>query len=121
MNKDLPHTVLAALKSGNKIESIKLLRSLTGLGLKEAKELVDAYQRGTLDVGQAETRAKAMVETIGKEMPVGARSAITRPALHIPHRHPGLGPGEVPHESSAQWIGLVLVVAAGAAAAYLFM
>ncbi len=38
----LPAPVLAALQRGNKVEAIKLLRELSGLGLKEAKDLVDA-------------------------------------------------------------------------------
>jgi len=33
----------AALARGNKIEAIKLVREEHGLGLKEAKDLVDAY------------------------------------------------------------------------------
>jgi len=38
----LPPDVLAALQRGNKIEAIKLMRQLTGLGLKEAKDAVEA-------------------------------------------------------------------------------
>ncbi|MBT9503232.1 MAG: ribosomal protein L7/L12 [Burkholderiaceae bacterium] len=38
----LPPEVLAALQRGNKIEAIKLMRQLTGLGLKEAKDAVEA-------------------------------------------------------------------------------
>jgi len=38
----LPEPVVAALKRGNKIEAIKLLRVQTGLGLKEAKDAVEA-------------------------------------------------------------------------------
>ncbi|MCP5397265.1 MAG: ribosomal protein L7/L12 [Sphingomonadaceae bacterium] len=34
--------VQAALAAGRKIEAIKLVREKTGLGLKEAKELVEA-------------------------------------------------------------------------------
>ena len=45
-SEDLPHTVHDALRAGNKIEAIKRLRSLTGLGLKEAKERIDAYAGG---------------------------------------------------------------------------
>ena len=36
-------SVVAAIKAGRKIEAIKLLREATGLGLKEAKDLVDCY------------------------------------------------------------------------------
>ena len=34
------------LIAGNKIQAIKRVRELTGLGLKEAKDLVDAMERG---------------------------------------------------------------------------
>ena len=34
--------ILAALKRDNKIEAIKYLRTATGLGLKEAKDLIDS-------------------------------------------------------------------------------
>lgn len=35
--------VLSALNAGRKIDAIKTLRSLRGIGLKEAKELIDNY------------------------------------------------------------------------------
>jgi hypothetical protein len=41
----LPEPVLQALARGNMIEAIKLLRA-TGLGLKEAKDLIDIHQMG---------------------------------------------------------------------------
>ena len=40
----LPPQVLAELARGNKIEAIKLLREATGVGLKEAKDTVDAAE-----------------------------------------------------------------------------
>lgn len=39
----LPEDVVAALVQGNKIEAIKRLRTARGMGLKEAKEAVEAY------------------------------------------------------------------------------
>ncbi|MBL8728405.1 MAG: ribosomal protein L7/L12 [Planctomycetes bacterium] len=39
--EDLPPDVLAAAAAGNRIEAIKLLREQRGLGLKEAKDLLD--------------------------------------------------------------------------------
>ena len=41
----LPPDVLEALEKGQTIEAIKRLRRATGLGLKEAKDLVDARSR----------------------------------------------------------------------------
>ncbi|WP_409079661.1 ribosomal protein L7/L12 [Pseudomonas sp. SG20056] len=42
-DQDLPVEVAAALERGQKIEAIKLLRELRGIGLKEAKDVVDGY------------------------------------------------------------------------------
>lgn len=38
---NIPSEVTAAIQRGNKLEAIKLLRNATGLGLKEAKDIVD--------------------------------------------------------------------------------
>jgi hypothetical protein len=40
---ELPAQVLNAIHAGRKIDAIKLLRKERGLGLKEAKNIVDAY------------------------------------------------------------------------------
>ncbi|MDP3701140.1 MAG: ribosomal protein L7/L12 [Hylemonella sp.] len=42
----LPPAALAAMASGQKIEAIKLVREATGLGLKEAKDAVEAAASG---------------------------------------------------------------------------
>lgn len=42
----LPPNVLAALQAGNKLEAVKLLCEATGLGLKESKDAVEAYDNG---------------------------------------------------------------------------
>ena len=53
-DEELPSNVLEAIAAGRKIEAIKLLREATGLGLANAKVLVDraaarhAQQNGTL-------------------------------------------------------------------------
>jgi ribosomal protein L7/L12 len=41
----LPFAVSAALMKGNKLEAIRLLRQQGGLGLKEAKDTVEAFER----------------------------------------------------------------------------
>ena len=46
-HQTLPDNVADALKRGNKIEAIKLLREATGLGLKEAKDTVESADAGT--------------------------------------------------------------------------
>lgn len=42
---DIPQDVLIAVAEGRKIEAIRLLRERTGLGLREARRLVDALER----------------------------------------------------------------------------
>ena len=40
---ELPAEVVAQIQANRKVSAIKLLRASRGIGLKEAKELVDAY------------------------------------------------------------------------------
>ena len=42
-SSELPTDVIAAIQANRKIEAIKLLREARGIGLREAKEAVDAY------------------------------------------------------------------------------
>lgn len=42
----LPPAVIDAIRLGNKIEAIKILREVRGISLKDAKEAVDAYAEG---------------------------------------------------------------------------
>lgn len=42
--EDIAPTILAALAAGQKIEAIKLLRSATGLGLREARIIVEQLE-----------------------------------------------------------------------------
>ena len=44
-NAEIPPEVLAAISSGNKVEAIRLVREHTGLGLGQAKRIVDALER----------------------------------------------------------------------------
>ncbi len=41
----VPEEVLAQVRAGNKVEAIKLLRELTGRGLKESHELIDEIDK----------------------------------------------------------------------------
>jgi ribosomal protein L7/L12 len=50
---DIPDPVRQALAEGNRIEAIRLLRDHEGLGLKEAKERVDALEQRTRGAGLA--------------------------------------------------------------------
>jgi ribosomal protein L7/L12 len=59
----LPAEVVTALQMGNKIEAIKLLREARSLGLKEAKDIVDAAERAVRSNprGEAESLAPGQV------------------------------------------------------------
>lgn len=89
----LPPEVLDALRRGQPLEAIKRLRAAGGLGLREAKQLVDAHR-----AGQA------------------AESTAARPVAnpHQPHLgQPGLAPGEVPRtRGGLGWVILALVLGA---------
>ena len=64
----LPDDVLDALRGGQRIEAIKRLREATGLGLKEAKDLIEACEADA--AGGATTTAAAPMPTV-----VSARGA----------------------------------------------
>jgi hypothetical protein len=51
--------VESSLNAGRKIEAIKILREATGLGLKEAKDLVDSHEAGLRDQFPDRFTAKA--------------------------------------------------------------
>ncbi|OGS42284.1 MAG: 50S ribosomal protein L7/L12 [Elusimicrobia bacterium RIFOXYD12_FULL_66_9] len=58
-------TVFLAGAGGNKINVIKVVRELTGLGLKEAKDLVEAAPKAVKDgvpKAQAEEMKKKLIE-----------------------------------------------------------
>jgi len=95
----LPPPVLEALNGGNKLEAIRRLREITGLGLAEARDQVYNYER----VAQAQS------------MPVEARFAGNATAAPASiHARAGLGPGEVARGGSAgKWLALGALGAAG--------
>ncbi|MFB9237487.1 50S ribosomal protein L7/L12 [Plantactinospora siamensis] len=57
---------------GKKIQVIKVVRELTGLGLKEAKDLVEAAPKAVLEKANKETadKAKAKLEAEGAQVSV---------------------------------------------------
>ena len=62
----LPMEVIAALQRNQKMEAVRLMREQTGLGLKEAREAVEAYERtraptlGELSPGQVSDTGSAV-------------------------------------------------------------
>lgn len=65
----LPQAALSALQQGRKIEAIKLVREAEGLGLKEAKDRVEAYVAG-------EPMLKERLATGSSSGPVGCLIAM---------------------------------------------
>ena len=89
----LPADVIAALQRGNKIEAIKRLRQASGLGLKEAKDAVEAAEAAGLPHAGADAGANAETSFTGRA---------------------SLAPGEVPRRrgSLARLLLAALVAAA---------
>lgn len=121
----LPSNVLAALASGDTIVAIKLLREASGLGLKEAKDVIDAYQRGDpftiananltpdipADVIQAMQRGKKIeaIRLLREHTGLGLKEAKdVVEALNIERQYP---PGSEPQEKSRLWLAFVVIVA----------
>lgn len=102
MSHRLPPAAVEALARGDKIEAIKITRQHTGLGLKEAKELVDRHEDG-----HDSWRGHA------------ASPAAAQHAPAPPPRRPGLAPGEVPR--SPLPVGLLVTVAVVAAALLVYI
>lgn len=50
VNQDLPGEAIAALQRGSKIDAIKFVRIARGVGLKEAKEIVEQFLERSPDV-----------------------------------------------------------------------
>ena len=66
---DMPAEVLDAIRAKRKIQAIKLLRQSRGIGLKEAKEAVDAYLRANPDL-PADRRPEAE-SGVGRAIVIG--------------------------------------------------
>lgn len=45
LNAEIMNQITAAIHAGNKLEAIKLFRQATGVGLKEAKEVIDGMEK----------------------------------------------------------------------------
>ncbi len=51
----IPPHILDEVRSGRKIQAIKEYREMTGIGLREAKDAIEAIERGDLPEGMAGT------------------------------------------------------------------
>lgn len=132
----LPANVLDALRHGNNIEAIKRLRETTGLGLKEAKDVIDQHARGLAvgmtPVAPASTLPPAVAAALRRGNKIDAikllrehtglglkeaKDAIDAFHLGARTRDGKLGPGEVSRSTSAVW-WMVAIAVAGVAAYY---
>jgi ribosomal protein L7/L12 len=128
----LPPNVQAALKRGNALEAIKLLRAATGLGLKEAKDIID---------GHPHDAKHQPIASAPDSLPAHVVAALQRgqkiEAIRLLREATGLGlkeakdvvesaqggsagearraPGEVPRSRATAWVLACLAVAGGLA------
>ncbi|MEO8002822.1 MAG: ribosomal protein L7/L12 [Arenimonas sp.] len=66
-SSQLPSAAISAIESGNSIEAIKILRAETGLGLKEAKDVIDTYvSRNPVAKSRSQTIVIGESSQIGK-------------------------------------------------------
>lgn len=106
-----PPAVLEALKRGNKIEAIKLLRQVTKMGLAETKALVDAIESQRTAGGPGAPNRTTSASAGAAQPSIRIRQHPTH--HYVPHSKSGLSPGEVPRTgASLGWLWVVLVVAA---------
>ncbi|MCE9658450.1 MAG: ribosomal protein L7/L12 [Burkholderiales bacterium] len=136
----LPADVLAALEKGDKIEAIKRLRTATGLGLKEAKDVVERYPGSNHPVRPSVASMLSLPFAVAEAMKQGNKLE----AIRLMREQGGLGlkeakdaveaferanatgmgtraPGEVPRSRAGWWLMAVLLLAAlGLLARHLF-
>ena len=105
----LPPAVIDALRRGDKIGAIKLLREATKLGLAEAKGAIDA-----LEAAKSGRPAPPSAAKPAKRVAVAHAHAQRRP------REDDLGPGEEPH-GSASAAATVMLLAAVALVVWFFL
>ncbi|GLR13379.1 hypothetical protein GCM10007907_21690 [Chitinimonas prasina] len=67
---------ISAIQNGNLLEAIKIVRGDTGLGLKEAKELVEQYRSGKPLVGSLQPGSPT--PQFGDQLPPAARAALSQ-------------------------------------------
>lgn len=63
-SESLPTEVIEALRQGRKIEAIKRLRQTRPLGLKQAKQAVDQYQREHLPQSRSASGGSSLIQIV---------------------------------------------------------
>ena len=91
---------VAALRAGNKIEAIRLMREKSGIGLAEAEAVVKAFERVSAIPAGAKVVMKQAIQV--------KRGA----AVHVESPPPsGLSPGEMPRGAGSWKTAVAIVVA----------
>jgi ribosomal protein L7/L12 len=124
----LPPEALQALARGQQIEAIRLLREATGLGLKEAKDAIDAHLRGESVMlppagGMAEATPPDVLEALQQGDKIEAvrrmrahtgldlkASKERVDVLQAQHGLQALSPGEVRRGRGWWWVAFALAV-----------
>ena len=136
----LPTEAIAALSRGQVVEAVKIVRDKTGLGLKESKDMVDAYRDG--EVPPRDEAMRARLESIagkhGFKVPEEAMTAMERgdlksalerlrqakdasPQTALHAGHAPRATSTVSRETSRNgWVWILLFAAAIAAAGFWF-
>ena len=140
----LPSNVLDALRLGRTVEAIKLLREATGMGLAEAKSLIDGYMSGNaMALPAAATRTLQLPDSVAEQLRRGNKieaikmlrkksglglkeakdlietfARTTTTTTPSPKRD-GLSPGEVPKASAS--VGWIVAVAIAGLVLYLVL
>ena len=100
--------ILEALRKGHKIEAIKLLRQASGLGLAEAKYMVERYEKGGMV-----SSGKEGGPAVGAKQPVISATAY--------RGRPGLSPGQVAPSEGGPIAFVVIALIAAAVAAFVLL
>jgi ribosomal protein L7/L12 len=134
MNNDstgpLPDAVVAAADCGNKLAAVKRLRESTGIGLLQAKALVDLHGsdvvtpavdasglvlpqsvRDAMDAGRKREAIRLLREQTGQG-PRDAREAVEVYAASTATGDAALSPGAVAKSDNRWWLVVVLALVA---------
>jgi ribosomal protein L7/L12 len=123
--------VLDALQRGKTIEAIKLLRASGGMGLKQAKDVIDSYASGNAESAVAPGPLGALPADVSAALHNGnkieairllrqrtgtglkeAKDAVEAVERASGPLHGRLSPGEVPRSGAGVWIAVALAAAA---------
>ena len=120
----IPPGVLEALKQGNKIEAIRILRESTKMGLAESKAAVEMLDKMKGVVGAAQAIAN-VAQAVRPTVTSTTASVTKNVRMHAkpgpaPLRRPGMSPGEMPRDGNGV-VGIAILVIVGLALALSFV